>query len=740
MDDYGPEVTEGCRPKPKSPAACNLVFNRAGKMLRDAFTHGRRLGITMCVGTETPLTIPKAVQEHVKAKGLDPANPETARLLYEGMFTRIARTFPIDYYWLWTPESWTWSGANTKQVDATVDDIQIALTALDHVGAPFGFATCGWVLGPPSDRGLFDKTLPKSVALSCINREVGFTPVEPGFARIKNRPKWAIPWMEDDPALTIPQLWVGRLRRDAADALGYGCTGLMGIHWRTKVLGPNVAALADAGWKQRTWNHDFGRPIVLPEPKRVDIHVGGSVANYSNNQIADTDEPKIYQSCRYNVQAYRLKVPNGSYQVTLQFSEIHYGEVGKRIFGVKLQDKRAIERLDVFAKVGKNRALDFTFDHVGVTDGVLNIEFVKQVEYPFIAGIIVTGPGATRKINCGGAKVKDYAADLPPANMEPFPDKPRDMPSGDFYRDWCRAQFGPEVSPALANMFTQLDGGPGQYDKHRASHLPRPATWIGGPGGIAINNAPWGTEKAHYAFVDRFEAARSKVRGAGNLERFDYWLNTFRYLRAIGHLGCLRGQLDQLVKQMDKQPDPAAKKELAEKGLQVRVELAREWERMLTWQIAVVSTPGEMGTIANLEQHTRRQLHFIDAYDAKLVQVLGHGLPRDAAPRGTYLGDARVIVPTKRSLVQEGEMLTIKVLVPAAAPPESVQCKWRVLGVGEFKALPCQHVQRAVYHARLPAARGTGLEYYVEARFVDNHTVYWPATAPVLNQTVVAVP
>ena len=74
--------------------------------------------------------------------------------------------------------------------------------------------------------------------MSCINRKVGNTPVEPGFAKVQGRPKWAIPWMEDDPGLTMPQLWAARMRRDAADARKYGCTGLMGIHWRTRILGP----------------------------------------------------------------------------------------------------------------------------------------------------------------------------------------------------------------------------------------------------------------------------------------------------------------------------------------------------------------------------------------------------------------------------------------------------------------------------------------------------------------------
>ena len=70
--------------------------------------------------------------------------------------------------------------------------------------------------------------------------------------------------MEDDSAMVLPQLWAGRMRRDAADALAYGCTGLLGIHWRTKILAPNVSALAQAAWSQDGWNPDAGKPAAEP--------------------------------------------------------------------------------------------------------------------------------------------------------------------------------------------------------------------------------------------------------------------------------------------------------------------------------------------------------------------------------------------------------------------------------------------------------------------------------------------
>jgi hypothetical protein len=157
--------------------------------------------------------------------------------LYRGIFQRAAAAYAPDYYWLWTPEGWTWDGTTEDQVRLTLDDLAAAVAAHGAGQAPFQLATCGWVLGPQQDRALFDKVLPKHVAVSCINREVGRTPVDRGFADVQGRGKWAIPWLEDDPALTSPQLWAGRMRRDAADARRYGCDGLLGIHWRTRSVG-----------------------------------------------------------------------------------------------------------------------------------------------------------------------------------------------------------------------------------------------------------------------------------------------------------------------------------------------------------------------------------------------------------------------------------------------------------------------------------------------------------------------
>ncbi len=598
-DEYGPAITEGQRPAPTTPEGSNLVFDRSGAFFRDVFTFAHDFGIKVCIGTETPLTIPGAVRKHLEDKGLDPLNPDTVRTLYEGMFKRIVKAYPVDTYWLWTPEEWL-EGQDKNQVEATRVDIESVTNALQALGKPFAFATSGWVLGPALDRTLIDKFLPKDSAVSAINQDAGFAFVDPAFSLIQDRPKWVIPWMEDDPGLVGPQLWVGRIRRDAADARSYGADGLIGILWRTKVLAPNLAALERAGWDQKAWNSDVEKSV--------------------------------------------------------------------RIEG---EDKRH---------------------------------------------------------------------------------RDRDLASNDLYADWAQAEFGDPVAKKLAVIFQKIDGGIRNYadpgysssQGRPATHIPRPDFWPDfweGPGAIRPNETPWEREKPQYAFVDDMEALRSLVKGAGERERFDYWLNTFKYLRAMGEIGCTRGQLDKVMAGIVDESDPARRKARAEaEALPLRITLARQWETMMTYLLQTVSTPGELGTVANLEQHTLRATGFIHAYDDTLTVWLRAMLPATIKLSTDYQGAARVIVPTVRTVAMVDEAVTLRVIVLDRELPQSVDVIWRELGHGRFQNAAAKHIGRGVYEAKLPPLGPAGIEYRVEVRPVSGKVLLWPATAPTLNQTVVAMP
>lgn len=721
-DDFGAEVMSGFMPQPAAPADCNELFNRVGLLFRQAFTHARRLGIKTCVGTETPLTVPKAVQERLRAQGREPLALEARRALYAGIFRRLAAAHPLDYYWFWTPEGWTWEGTKPEQIAATTNDLLAALAAHREVKPPFALATCGWVLGPPQDRALFDKALPKDIAVSCINRQVGNAPVEPGFAEVQGRGKWAIPWLEDDPGLTIPQLWAGRMRRDAFDARRYGCDGLMGIHWRTRALGPNVGALAQAAWRQGDWQTT---PTPVPASLETWGPVGGSVAATSD-AIAGADSQAVYQTVRYNVAAYRLPLSNGVYAVTLKFCEMHYTEAGRRVFGVKLQGRPVIEALDVFARVGHDRALDLTFNDITVSNGWLVVDFVPVVEYPFIAGLSAAGPTGALKVNCGGGATADCAAD-PPGVPEAKAAAP---PADDFYLDWALHEFGREVGPRAAEIFARLDG-----------RLPRPADWVNGPGGIKPDPRPWSKVEPEYAFVDDLAALADEVRGPANRERFDYWLNTFRYLRAMARLNCVWAEADAALARVKAEKEGARQKHLARaEALPHRLEVVHRLGEVYRHLLAHVGNPGELGTVANWEQHLLPDL--LGRPGDELSKLLGEPLPREAIPTIAYAGPLRVLVPTVRTSVAPGEALRLKIIVLAGAPPREVVVQVRGLGGGGRRRVKAMPVARGVYTAELPAPpeSALGFEYHIEARGEEAQPTFYPPTAPKLGQTVTVLP
>jgi hypothetical protein len=167
-DNFGPAVMKDMMPSPATPEDSNKLFKLTGEMLGAAFAEAKSLGVKTCIGAETPLTIPKLLQARLKAQGKDAGDPAVVRELYEGIFRRVAALYPVDYYWLWTPEDWTWGGNKPEQFDATVKDLQAALDALQKIGKPFTLATSGWVLGPQNDRAALDRFLPKDIPLSCI--------------------------------------------------------------------------------------------------------------------------------------------------------------------------------------------------------------------------------------------------------------------------------------------------------------------------------------------------------------------------------------------------------------------------------------------------------------------------------------------------------------------------------------------------------------------------------------------
>ncbi len=76
-------------------------------------------------------------------------------------------------------------------------------------------------------------------------------------------------------------------------------------------------------------------------------------------------------------------------------------------------------------------------------------------------------------------------------------------------------------------------------------------------------------------------------------------------------------------------------------------------------------------------------------------------------------------------------------IILSEAPPRAATLRWRKLGEPRFTAIPLKLVARGVYSVQLPAGQKDDFEYYIEADPEFGQPVYFPATAPKLNQTVV---
>ena len=708
-DEYGHPVFDGIPKLGQSMDQSNEVFNRVGKMLNIAFTHARSLGVQTCIGTQSPVHSPATGTQGLSKKEI-----------YRGVFARIKATHPLDYYWIWMPEHWTLHGSSQEEFQQTVSDIEAAQAAIHELGNPFKLATSGWVLGPLNDRTALDKELTKDVTLSSINRNVGHQSVDASYGMIKNRPLWAIPWLENDPNMVGPQPWVGRMRRDAVDALHYGCEGLIGIHWRTRAMSMNIPALAQAGWNQ-SWSDG-----IAPDKREKRGSIGGST-------LTTKMDGYVYNKVRVGMDAHRLSIPNGNYTVTLMFCEPEFSEEGKRVFDVSIQNKTVLENLDIYSQVGTNKPLELSFNDIEITDRILQIDYQNILDKACIAGIQIQGrreahdgfPAAPYKrfITCAGFTVYEYGAgDLATTGGG----RPRSEPLIDFYTEWANARFGEEVGVEIAKILTAIDG----------VEFPEISFW-NGPGALLPNTTPWKEDKNRFAFVEQLENLRPKVNGPGNLDRFDYWLNTYRFTRAAAHWNCTVGLLEKTLIRIEENTSVSGE-DLKKQALKTRIQMSRLWEELLRFLIPTVSTPGDLATMANLEQLTRKQLNSLTRFDEKLKALLHvETLPEKINLQKEYSGPNYILVPTQRSLANPKESINIKALLPSKEGVEEATLKYRFMGSSQnWTEIPLEKVNRAVYAAKLPLTTKS-IEYYISSKFRDGQTLVWPATAPDINHTIV---
>lgn len=120
-------------------------------------------------------------------------------------------------------------------------------------------------------------------------------------------------------------------------------------------------------------------------------YINGSSTIYPSNLIiSGTTEPVIFREERWGVVSYRVKIPNGNYDVSLLFAENYFNVAGARKFNILLNGELFADSLDVFAQAGANAAYTIT-KSITVQDELLDFYFDDIVDHSFLNGIIVDG-------------------------------------------------------------------------------------------------------------------------------------------------------------------------------------------------------------------------------------------------------------------------------------------------------------------------------------------------------------
>jgi len=118
--------------------------------------------------------------------------------------------------------------------------------------------------------------------------------------------------------------------------------------------------------------------------------LGGDTVDRGEIPISGTDDPKIYRTEHYSMDAFVAEVPNGNYTVRLHFAETYDGidSDSPRVFDVKIQGKDALTGFDIQKTAGgSQKAIVKEFKGNAVTDGMLKISFVARQQNPAINGI-----------------------------------------------------------------------------------------------------------------------------------------------------------------------------------------------------------------------------------------------------------------------------------------------------------------------------------------------------------------
>ena len=147
----------------------------------------------------------------------------------------------------------------------------------------------------------------------------------------------------------------------------------------------------------------------LPAAPKVGFNVGTTYNAYTNGAAQGTDFPDTEldgihayeRSGNFPVWSYNIDVPDGEYLVDLYFAEIFHGvqntnnPAGLRTFDLEIEGTLVLDDYDIISDAGASATEVLKTYQVTVTDGQLNLDFIKVVDQAKLSGLVVWSIGGT---------------------------------------------------------------------------------------------------------------------------------------------------------------------------------------------------------------------------------------------------------------------------------------------------------------------------------------------------------
>ncbi len=313
----------------------------------------------------------------------------------------------------------------------------------------------------------------------------------------------------------------------------------------------------------------------------------------------------------------------------------------------------------------------------------------------------------TRILSPNAGAMRDLTWAYGTTSAPPKRTLPRDKTTwwSDYYQRWAISQFGSDVGAEAGEIFANVDQSP----RNRQGGLPNVNFWDtdsetagAAPAAIRPNeDESWASAKMNYDFVQKLDALRPKIRGRGNLERFDYFLKTFQVMRLMGEFGVARYQFESFMREDE-----------YTKALATRTKMARLLEMMMQLHLEKATNVSDLGEIINLEILNWHQLVVLK-WDKQLERGLGKPMPKTANPSDDYTGAPLIRVLGTETQINKNQPLELSVIALGTgnAPP---RLKVRPLGRRAWQDVPVDHKVRRVYSAVIPP-QDDDFEYYLES-------------------------